>query len=1039
MRYDIDPKTGLIRATPEELIKFGDIIRNSAGNRRTGHDPGRDAYLNRMRSFIHGLMDNDYSIPDPTILSPAPVDLEESLLLEPPNQKDGCANAVEREYSWVRTIFFDIQAAIDQTWPMLNHIASICQAAKIYRCKDPECQRRQEEFQSILPHCEWPAFREWIIEISSCQMRVPPSERFTSSFIHLSCAVISFNWFLEGIRLLRYTNVASRYIKIGGEEADIDFFPICEIIYWGVIFQMYLGNSGFGHTVWGNTMIPHGVVAPKLAEVTRKAREKGICLNRLWNVSLISDRGEHDLPAIMDLTERYPSLRHRDHDLCTPGFCGFNLVDATKVRQLHKCETKGPFESSKTYCEENKLFFDPKLLHISVERGGGTIWSIDEPFEVLDTDVRYVTISHVWSDGTGVGIEPAGLVNRCLFNYFARLVKMLDCNAIWWDSISIPMDPDLRAKCINDMHKNYSRSTYTLVHDSYLADFEWAEDGSPALALVLSPWFTRGWTAVECNMADRIKVVYRKPGSHEPIIKDLDDDILAKDPTRCSRAHWIVSNIIRRLRDPIDNTSDLLAILKPRSTSWPRDRIMIAGLLAGIEVQYWMSAKDITQTIMKKIKNIDHSSLLHTEASICESGGWSWCPNYLYDLPASPPGEFKRALRFGRTCAVDINGTLIGEFPARRVNREDILSRRVVPTSSHPFVRSRIQAALEEWQNCLLIGHYPGPYVLVQTELPNDNYYSNVNYVPSEIQGMGVLCCTYLGTVITAGDDEMYTTEKYDPLVLNPIMIGRQPDVSFDFKLWLKFPSQRDLVIVGSIQTPLSSTLKWNFSVDHVWMGDNEIHGDLLVLRKNKVPHPTFGAEHMVMARSIHNIEVQEVGPGNFEIRVKEDPCFSLNPGNYIDKVSKWWSREVPNFSYVDTSPYWPPLTIPSDERTTRPNHTRHLQDSDRIVYSELLFRLDFVSTTVSYAAIDNALTEASEATPFVGIWACIYPDGQYEFHLLRYVSAGETHAIKITSINKDIPRGCDVIEFHSELTTTPDPDGGASLAQIKQFFRSGK
>ncbi|RVD87010.1 uncharacterized protein DFL_005259 [Arthrobotrys flagrans] len=1024
MPYEIDPGTGLIHQVAE-------IPSNELFESDVGAAPDQKSFTQKLISRIHESQKNDPNIPNQKVLSPATVDLQESLLFSPQEGNDtnstpsGCLNLVERKYMWLRKIFSDIQSETDQNWPMLNHIASICKASKIHRCQNQICLEHHKQLEDVLPPCEWPAFREWIIEVCSCQMQASYSERCTRPYLHLSSAVLALNWFLEGIKLARYTNITAKYINLNGEKVPINLFPICEIIYWGVNFQVHLGNTMFGFLEWGNTMIPHSVVAPALLDATNKARELGICLNRLWNVSLISERGEHDLPAIMGLAARYPQLRHENHESCTAGFCGFNAVDATYIRQLHVC---GGNEVAD--CQENRLFFDPERLKAPMIGGGRTAWSVNEPFEVLGPQTEYATISHVWSDGTGVGIEPPGHVNRCLFRYFAKLVKLAGCNAIWWDSISIPLDPVLRKKAINDMHNNYFNSKCTIVHDKYLVGFDWAEDGSPALALIFSPWFTRGWTAIECKMAKRIKVVYKKPGYNEPIIKDLDDDILAKDPTRCSRAHWIASNIIRRLREPIESVSSLLAILKPRSTSWPRDRIMIAGLLAGIEVSYSMTPTAITKAIFGKIKNISHSSLLHQETSISEFGGWSWCPNYLYDLPASPPGEFKRLLLSGRSCIIDKNGAILGEFPARRVNRDDFLGRRVIPTSSHPFVNSRIKAALENWQNCLVIGHYPGPYILVETELPNDEFYSRVNYLPTANE---VLCCRYLGTVNTVGDEEMYSNHIYDAVVLHPIVIGREPDMTFDFKTFLKFPKQQELVISNVLG--VSPALKWAFSFEHVWMGDNPVHGDLLVLQRAKVPHPTFGPQYMVWAYSIHNLEVLETTLGNLEVSVKEDPCFTLTPSLYIDKVSKWWSEDIPNFSYVDTAQYWPALGIQSNERTTRLNFTRDLRNPGDATPSELLFRLDFLSRTITYAAIDNSLVEPSDPQSLSGVWACIYPDGQYEFHLFHQAKKDELYITKITSINRTVPRGYRILESYCDLLPG-SPDMG--LGKVRQTLRAG-
>lgn len=106
----------------------------------------------------------------------------------------------------------------------------------------------------------------------------------------------------------------------------------------------------------------------------------------------------------------------------------------------------------------------------------------------------YVAISHVWSDGTGA---EKGWVNPCMLEYFEQIAENAGCKALWWDSISIPTNPILRAEAIRDMHLNFQNAKVTVVHDLYVAKYPWSDDGSPCIALALSPWFTRGWTALE--------------------------------------------------------------------------------------------------------------------------------------------------------------------------------------------------------------------------------------------------------------------------------------------------------------------------------------------------------------------------------------------------------------------------------------------------------------------------------------------------------------------------------------------------------------
>ncbi|KAF5013934.1 hypothetical protein F66182_15134, partial [Fusarium sp. NRRL 66182] len=80
-----------------------------------------------------------------------------------------------------------------------------------------------------------------------------------------------------------------------------------------------------------------------------------------------------------------------------------------------------------------------------------------------------------------------------------------------------------------------------------------------------------------------------------PLIKDLDEEILKSDTTT-SKAHAKASEIIRKLRDTeIKEIDDLLTVLGPRYTSWPKDIAVISGLLVGVEIVPEEAERDVWQ------------------------------------------------------------------------------------------------------------------------------------------------------------------------------------------------------------------------------------------------------------------------------------------------------------------------------------------------------------------------------------------------------------------------------------------------------------
>ncbi|KAI0183937.1 hypothetical protein EV127DRAFT_486622 [Xylaria flabelliformis] len=145
----------------------------------------------------------------------------------------------------------------------------------------------------------------------------------------------------------------------------------------------------------------------------------------------------------------------------------------------------------------------------------------------------YMALSHVWSDGTGVGLKAPGKVNKCLHAYFAKIARKLGCDGLWWDAISIPSERTARATAIERMLDNFEKAKVTVLHDQDLVRFPWRDDGSPAVALVLSSWFTRGWTAAElfASRHHSVKVLYADPTNPDgdPLINDWDSGSFAAD------------------------------------------------------------------------------------------------------------------------------------------------------------------------------------------------------------------------------------------------------------------------------------------------------------------------------------------------------------------------------------------------------------------------------------------------------------------------------------------------------------------------------
>lgn len=850
-----------------------------------------------------------------------------------------CPNSKDRPGMWVQMGTSAVTEA-DPYAPFLNQLAYFCRKAEIRPCENTQCLKNKEVIEKCVPQCEWPNFRKWAVALSSCHASFAPQQRVSRAYFHLFAAIDACQGLLGEYK---YTGrpISGRLIEDWGKTITIDLFGVCEIIYWMLTTVDRGINPAFGGR-WGPRFLSKNITTPSITKSIENASQLGICLNRLSNLTQVAERKEVDLPGLMDMASNYPQLRHEGHDKCTTGFCTFATLDSTKMGQCHKC-------NDQLECKrQGQLWLDPKLLNESIRENGRAVWSIAEPFEVLQ-DGEYVAISHVWSDGTGIGLQEVGRVNRCLFEYFANITQNLGCNGLWWDTISIPTDREARRKAINEMHNNYSNAAVTLLHDEYLTNYNWADDGSPCLALIFSPWLTRGWTALELIMSKTVLVIYRGSDGR-PVVKDLDADILAKDASQCTRAHWIASSIIRRLRQrDIENVSDLMAILKPRTTSWERDLMVIAGLLAGIhDLGFNIRRDEITKQVISRIYRLNPASVLHGKVTIAKSGGWSWCPPSLYDMPVETLGDLSEGDQVGfTTCLVDINGVLVGSWHFRALERGDISRGRLVSNSTDFTVITKTEAALHRWENCLL--------------LREDNHGGlGLGFIVIPVRkSNGFIDCKFVGSV---HDISPKPLGGYDPRFdYGDFKIGQDQGKE---ELASKFCEKDERK-----SPPPRPGENFDWLHDKLWIGDG-LMSQLLVMRANMEVTEAFSlrvTQKNPLTKTPHPTERMTLRCDP-DVKLSSKPIFTVKACQKRGPDRK--SREILARLRAEPSEQsWPPQTIPATDRIYHPKD-ENIQSKLTQGFSTELFRLTNEKPPVTFAAIDPSLFTPDTTRIYNGVWA---------------------------------------------------------------------
>ncbi|KAF9771026.1 hypothetical protein IL306_011349 [Fusarium sp. DS 682] len=420
---------------------------------------------------------------------------------------------------------------------------------------------------------------------------------------------------------------------------------------------------------------------------TRPTKEFRLCPNRVWAVA------KEKLPKLMPGSKWIPGNSKSEtgdemHELCTFDFCEYSQRDFTAVQQRHECKEK-------QRCRRLQYLFSRDTLEAAAENEKSTVWGLNGK-SMMEPTRPFMAISHVWSDGTGTGTWPDGEVNECLYTFFRGIARQFQCEGIWWDTLCIPRGKAARTKAIHKIQSNYQDARITLVHDCFLRSWEWHPE-TACFGILMSPWFSRGWTAVELANSRKVKVIFRGPCG--PLIKDLDEEILANRGETGPRKE--ASDIIKNLRKGITVLDDLLTVLGPRHTSWPKDIAIISGLLVGVTPTEWQ--QDIYKDILRKMGSLSPGHLFHNAATMLEV---SWCPTSLLSMPIAHPerADSSRA-DSDRSLRIAENWDLIGKWNVIPVNTN--LREKCFWNGTHALVKAKAHKALTHPDKCRLLAE-PG-------------------------------------------------------------------------------------------------------------------------------------------------------------------------------------------------------------------------------------------------------------------------------------------------------------------------------------------
>lgn len=637
---------------------------------------------------------------------------------------DQCVNAIR-----LKSLFEDDRFAVS-SGEVLKRLQRYCIAAGFRKCSNKICVERRQRMDQSAPDCDWLLYRDWVLVAMSCLAGTYPDLQSCTKGLHFP---FPMHWGDSIIQRLEGQCEDPYPVNVFGLaeltlwmlEIATAFYPPLKILTRFSVHPLYLEKDCYTIGV---------------RKALTRADALQICPYRLWNLAVSSQYGDFDLASLVHLVDgsvHRNHFRQANHDDCTGESCQMTENNSTVLKQLHACHDHACGTSN----------FPVSMLDNPIDC---SVWRFSDQANHpprLHEGNDYAALSHVWSDGTGVGIGRPGHVNTCLVGYFDAIMKRLDCNGLWWDIISVPTERTARTRALNHMHENYRRAKCTIIHDRSLLQFPWADDGSPCVALLLSPWFTRAWTALELTISTSVKVLYRGVDENTPLIKDLDDDILAQDRSITSRGHFVASSIVRRLRGTtVDTLANIHTVLGTRATSYPRDQMIIANLLRGLFIPEQQSSQaQLTRNLICSFGHIETSFLLHGHATLQDSGPWSWCPPSLFY--GQTAGQ-QRSIRANQLkYRIQREGTAFCKGEMGLLTQKT--ASEIRPYAYHISVTSKIKAALQQWQRCLLLRLLDA----VEKSQPRLAVLAQPFAIDNDENGQPTLDCTYVGTVY---DQEPY-------------------------------------------------------------------------------------------------------------------------------------------------------------------------------------------------------------------------------------------------------------------------------------------
>ncbi|KAK8033844.1 hypothetical protein PG991_003242 [Apiospora marii] len=228
--------------------------------------------------------------------------------------------------------------------------------------------------------------------------------------------------------------------------------------------------------------------------------------------------------------------RHPAKD-CTPDVCRNKSEDADHLycskhvcNNDPKCTSFGP-DADKilaTLKKEDNII--PLLRFQNDEKEQGNV-----DFEVLEIDakntknLKFVAISHVWSDGWGN--ESANELNLCQLKLIQRQILFAtksESTPFWMDTLIVPVgktavEKKARQKAIRQIFRVFNASKQTIVIDNGLLSMQEGQKAETAMKILSSGWTRRLWTLQEAHLSRSIHFAFKETEASAQSLYGLEE------------------------------------------------------------------------------------------------------------------------------------------------------------------------------------------------------------------------------------------------------------------------------------------------------------------------------------------------------------------------------------------------------------------------------------------------------------------------------------------------------------------------------------